>query len=101
MICVSKQASDDFIRVWNEVLVRDGYHKTAEGRAAKAIKVQILVDAFYISMCGLTGSHGCNFYTHSMKHHLSDMIATCPMHLMDLSGQGIEQVNQVTKRVFK
>lgn len=69
-------------------------------RNAKADRVQELSIEFLARMCELVQEFA-TYYLHGLYHHLPDQIRSCPVDIMDASGSGIEQINQLTKRVIQ
>lgn len=100
-MCLRLAAASTFMDLWNELMLRDDYHVSKIGRAVKSKRVGILVRKFMTAMQSVVTKEASNFYMHVITHHLCDMIRACPVHLMDVSGNGIEQLNQLVKGLFK
>jgi hypothetical protein len=71
-----------------------------ERKLKKAQRLQALAMEFSKAIKGIIPQRH-TFYLHALVWHFPEWIRTLPMDIMDASGSGIEQVNQMTKRLYR
>ena len=70
-----------------------------EQRVQKADLVRVHTGMFLEIFKELARPSDFTYYIHALEAHLPEQILSCPIDIMDASGNGIEQVNQVVKRL--
>ncbi len=93
----SKMVCDKWLTVWNCIRFRVPFNQLL----FKARAVEDLGRAFVEALIGWATPECVHYYAHALVCHLPSQICSCPMDIMDVSGAGIEEVNQEVKRIIK
>ena len=88
---------------WIELWLVLTTHARSDGeRERKAADVQRLATAFCRFMVDWKARAGMNYYMHFLHAHVADQIREFKCaDIFDLSGSGLEQLNQVLKRMLR
>ena len=70
-----------------------------EERLVKAANVEQLGRDLITSWKRILGTEAMKYYCHILVAHVPDFIRRIPVDIMDASGSGIEQMNQIMKKI--